>query len=93
MKSNCVDPHVRYLPEPIEIPEGHRVDVECTYNTMDMNKPLTNGEGTQDEMCLAFLFVSPRPPMSTCVSKSFNAALWGARNMGWNVNSSNGKFA
>ena len=88
-----VDPHVRYLPEPIEIPEGHRVDVECTLNTMDKNRPLTNGQSTQEEMCLAFLVVSPRPPMSGCFSSSLNSALWGARNMGWNVNPFNGKSA
>jgi Copper type II ascorbate-dependent monooxygenase, N-terminal domain/Copper type II ascorbate-dependent monooxygenase, C-terminal domain len=38
---------------------GDTVRITCTHNTMMEGKPITWGEGTDDEMCLAFLYVSP----------------------------------
>ena len=37
---------------------GDMLRISCTYNTMSMGEPVTWGEGTDDEMCLAFMYVS-----------------------------------
>lgn len=34
--------------------------ITCTYDTSQLGQPITWGEGTDDEMCLAFLYASPR---------------------------------
>jgi hypothetical protein len=49
----------KYLQEMVELPKGHSVHVECTYNTMEYDKPVTGGESTREEMCLAFLWHYP----------------------------------
>ncbi|HWO20545.1 MAG TPA: hypothetical protein VNO30_17365 [Kofleriaceae bacterium] len=38
---------------------GDTVRITCTHNTTMEDQPITWGEGTDDEMCLAFLYVSP----------------------------------
>jgi hypothetical protein len=37
---------------------GDMLRISCTYDTTSMGQPVTWGEGTDDEMCLAFLYVS-----------------------------------
>jgi hypothetical protein len=43
---------------PMPISSTDSVRVTCTWNTMSRDTPVTWGEGTQDEMCIAFLYVS-----------------------------------
>ncbi len=43
---------------PIPITDTTRMRITCTWNTSSRDTPVTWGEGTQDEMCLAFLYVS-----------------------------------
>ena len=43
---------------PIPITDQDSVRVTCTWNTMTRDTPVTWGEGTQDEMCIAFLYIS-----------------------------------
>jgi len=38
---------------------GDTLRITCTYDTSAEAQPITWGEGTDDEMCLAFLYVSP----------------------------------
>lgn len=38
---------------------GDMLRISCTHDTTSRNEPVTWGEGTEDEMCLAFLYVSP----------------------------------
>jgi len=37
---------------------GDMLRISCTYDTMDKGTPTMWGEGTDDEMCLAFMYVS-----------------------------------
>ena len=39
---------------------GDTLRITCTHDTSDLTEPVSWGEGTEDEMCLAFLYVSPR---------------------------------
>lgn len=43
---------------PIPIDLNTRMRITCTWNTSSRDTDVTWGEGTQDEMCLAFLYVS-----------------------------------
>jgi hypothetical protein len=38
---------------------GDMLRITCTHDTSKDGQPITWGEGTDDEMCLAFLYVSP----------------------------------
>ena len=38
---------------------GDMLRISCTHDTSQEGQPITWGEGTDDEMCLAFLYVSP----------------------------------
>ncbi len=38
---------------------GDMLRITCTHDTSAEGQPITWGEGTDDEMCLAFLYVSP----------------------------------
>jgi hypothetical protein len=38
---------------------GDMARITCSYDTTKDGQPITWGEGTDDEMCLAFLYVSP----------------------------------
>ena len=82
----------RYMKKPIALRHGHRIDVECTYNTMDMDKPLLNGRGTNEEMCLVFLAVYPSITVRKCFSSPLSPWSWGADTFGWNVLQKNGSI-
>jgi hypothetical protein len=43
---------------PVPITAQDSVRVTCTWNTMSRDTSVSWGEGTQDEMCLAFLYIS-----------------------------------
>jgi hypothetical protein len=44
--------------QPIPITDTTRMRITCTWNTSSRDTDVRWGEGTQDEMCLAFLYVS-----------------------------------
>ncbi len=44
--------------EPIVLRASDSVTIDCGYDTTGRNQPITWGEGTQDEMCLAFVYVT-----------------------------------
>lgn len=48
-----------YLYEsPLRISPGGQVKLTCSYDTRERNTPVTWGEGTQDEMCLNYFYVT-----------------------------------
>jgi hypothetical protein len=48
-----------FYDEPLVIRPGTKLRVTCEYDTRDVAAPVTPGWGTQNEMCLAGLFVVP----------------------------------
>jgi hypothetical protein len=48
-----------FYEQPLIIKPGTRLRVTCEYDTRDAEAPITPGWGTQNEMCLAGLFVVP----------------------------------
>jgi len=44
--------------EPITIQPGDDMTITCTYNTMERDETVRWGDGTQDEMCLNFFYVT-----------------------------------
>ncbi|MBL9099465.1 MAG: hypothetical protein JNL82_00835 [Myxococcales bacterium] len=48
-----------FYDEPLVLRPGTRLRVTCEYDTRDVAEPVTPGWGTQNEMCLAGLFVVP----------------------------------
>jgi hypothetical protein len=43
---------------PLEFPSLANVTITCAYDTRNRTTPVTWGEGTSDEMCLAYLYVT-----------------------------------
>ncbi|XP_062516164.1 DBH-like monooxygenase protein 1 homolog [Corticium candelabrum] len=56
------------LENEVKILPGDDVQVFCRYHTSNRNQVTLGGLKTMDEMCLAFLFVYPKPKLSTCLS-------------------------
>ena len=44
--------------QPIRISPDDSATITCTYNTMERDETVNWGDGTQDEMCLAFIYVT-----------------------------------
>jgi len=44
---------------PIDL-DSNNFQIDCTYNTMERDSVVTWGEGTEDEMCLSFFYVTRR---------------------------------
>jgi hypothetical protein len=82
---------VKVLPDLIEIPPGHSLHVECTYNTMSYQKPVLGGEGTTDEMCMVFLWHYPINSKALwCMSQpTFPIYEFAARELEWKTKSIN----
>lgn len=47
-----------WLDRPVTIRPTDSATITCTYNTMERDETVTWGDGTQDEMCLAFVYVT-----------------------------------
>ncbi len=50
-----------FYENPLTLTSGESVSIECVYDTTSLppgSDPVTWGEGTSDEMCLAFMYVS-----------------------------------
>jgi len=77
----------RYLKEPIDIPPGHSIQVECGYNTQNTEKPVGSGWSTQEEMCCAFLYTYPRLNLRSCLSGPANTFYWTVAELDWKWNS------
>ncbi|CAH1109625.1 unnamed protein product [Psylliodes chrysocephalus] len=58
----------RVLSQDIPILPGDGLITECTYSTLNRNKPTLGGYSTQEEMCLAFILHYPRTPLAGCYS-------------------------
>ncbi len=43
---------------PIEVDRGDRLRITCTYNTLGTDEMTTWGQGTNDEMCIAFFYMT-----------------------------------
>lgn len=43
---------------PIRVSSSDEITISCTWSTMEREEVVTWGEGTQDEMCLSFFYVS-----------------------------------
>lgn len=58
---------------------GDGLITECTYSTIERDKPTLGGYSTKEEMCLAFVLHYPRTQLAGCYSippvKSFFKAL------------------
>jgi hypothetical protein len=50
-----------FYDRPVRLVPGDRVRVECVYDTRSRTDTVRWGEGTEDEMCLAFLYVTVAP--------------------------------
>jgi hypothetical protein len=48
-----------YDHRPLVVGGGDMIRIECVHDTTTRGEPVTWGEGTDDEMCLAFIYVSP----------------------------------
>lgn len=46
------------LAQPLSLPAGGTLNVTCGYDTSHDTMPVSNGEGTDDEMCIDFLYVT-----------------------------------
>jgi hypothetical protein len=44
--------------KPISVARGDRMRITCTYDTMGRDNPTMWGQGTQDEMCIAFFYMT-----------------------------------
>jgi len=44
--------------KPIEVDRGDRLRITCTYNTLGRDTLTTWGQGTNDEMCIAFFYMT-----------------------------------
>ena len=58
----------RNLAPEVELRPGDVMRIQCTYNTMARSTCTYGGDGSQDEMCLAFLSVYPANAVSQSVS-------------------------
>ena len=54
--------------EHTEILPGDELILECVYDSTERNSTTYNGPTTEDEMCLSYLMVYPKPILGTCVS-------------------------
>ena len=43
---------------PIEVDRGGRLRITCTYTTLGRDTLTTWGQGTNDEMCIAFFYMT-----------------------------------
>jgi hypothetical protein len=50
--------HLAFYDDPIVVDGGHQIDVTCTWDTRGRTEPILWGEGTQDEMCLVFVYIT-----------------------------------
>lgn len=48
-----------WLDEPITISASDAATITCRYNTMERDTEVNWGDGTEDEMCLNFVYVTP----------------------------------
>jgi hypothetical protein len=46
-----------FLNNPVMVRGTDSVRITCRYDTMDRDAPVTWGEGTEDEMCISFMYV------------------------------------
>ncbi|MFO0684666.1 MAG: hypothetical protein U0234_21600 [Sandaracinus sp.] len=49
-----------FFTSPIDARAGDRIAIECEYDTSSRDATTTFGEGTEDEMCLSFFYVTAR---------------------------------
>ena len=47
-----------FYEEPVPLRAGDALETTCTYDTRTRTTPTTWGESTDDEMCIAFLYVT-----------------------------------
>ena len=52
----------------VEILPGDQLVVECVYDSRDRGEMTYGGEQTDDEMCLSFLLVYPKPQLAICTT-------------------------
>eukprot|EP01083_Nonionella_stella_P051759 137431_1 len=52
----------------IKLLPGDDLIIECQYSSLDRSTITFGGKTTQDEMCMAFVFVYPRPKLTVCYS-------------------------
>lgn len=60
----------RALSQDVIILPGDALVTECTYSTLNRNKPTLGGYSTKEEMCLAFVLHYPRTELAGCYSMS-----------------------
>ncbi|XP_069057998.1 DBH-like monooxygenase protein 2 [Pleurodeles waltl] len=58
----------RYLAAITPIKVGDELQTECTYNTTERSSVTYGGLSTTSEMCLAFMFYTPRNLIAECTS-------------------------
>jgi hypothetical protein len=58
-----------FLRNEVTVLPGDEIRTFCEYDTSDRQVNTLGGEGTNDEMCLAFFLVYPRPQGTVCLSR------------------------
>ncbi|XP_062515545.1 DBH-like monooxygenase protein 1 homolog [Corticium candelabrum] len=57
------------LQNEVKVLPGDDVQVFCDYDTTKRDHVTVGGEGTQEEMCVAFFLVYPKPQLAICLSQ------------------------
>jgi hypothetical protein len=64
---------IRHNPnKPVKVYPGDRIETTCIYNTEDRDRPVRNGEGFLDEMCIPFVQYYPAMNIGWCASLGDN---------------------
>ncbi|KAL1497332.1 hypothetical protein ABEB36_008314 [Hypothenemus hampei] len=58
----------RKLSQDTKLLPGDGLITECTYSTLERNKPTLGGYSTREEMCLSFVLYYPRTDLAGCYS-------------------------
>lgn len=53
---------------PIKLKPGDKLVTVCEFDSTDMDKVVTFGEGTFEEMCFGFLTMTPPVPLTRCIN-------------------------
>ena len=65
---------------------GDDLILQCDYTTADKSEFVIGGESTTEEMCMAFMYVYPKPTLARCMSRHTQSSI----EQFWNNANSNG---
>lgn len=68
--------YINYLQNPVKIKENDEFLLSCVYNSEYSDKFILGGLGTNDEMCLNFVWYYPRSPVNSRCFSTISDKLW-----------------